>query len=36
MSGEYSVLLKVRVADSQELERFLSERFKKAKGVLGG
>ena len=33
-SGEYSVLLKVRVADSQELDRFLSERVKTARGVV--
>lgn len=32
-SGEYSVLLKLRVADTQALERFLAGSVRKQKGV---
>src|SRR3984885_2948913 len=33
-SGEYPILLKVRVKDASELERFVKEQIKAAKGVL--
>lgn len=33
-SGEYPILLKVRVADARELEQFVNERIKAARGVL--
>jgi Lrp/AsnC family transcriptional regulator, leucine-responsive regulatory protein len=33
-SGEYPILLKVRVADAAALDRFVNERVKSVKGVL--
>jgi Lrp/AsnC family transcriptional regulator, leucine-responsive regulatory protein len=33
-SGEYPILLKIRVADAGELERFVNENIKAAKGIL--
>jgi Lrp/AsnC family leucine-responsive transcriptional regulator len=33
-SGEYPILLKIRVADAGELERFVNENIKEARGIL--
>jgi Lrp/AsnC family transcriptional regulator, leucine-responsive regulatory protein len=33
-SGEYPILLKMRVTDARELEQFVNERVKATKGVL--
>jgi Lrp/AsnC family leucine-responsive transcriptional regulator len=33
-SGEYPILLKIRLTDAAELERFVNDRIKTVKGVL--